>query len=72
MEAEDLVNRTDFVSLHGTVLLTRARVFELAGRPEQAVAAGERALELFEGKENRVWARKTEEFLASLPPSRFE
>lgn len=72
MEAEDLVNRTDFVSLHGTVLLTRARVFELAGRPEQAVAAGEGALELFDRKENRVWARKTEEFLASLPPSRFE
>jgi tetratricopeptide (TPR) repeat protein len=67
MEAEDLVNRTDFVSLHGTVLLTRAHVFELAGRPEQAVAAAESAFELFERKGNRVWARKTQDFLATVP-----
>jgi tetratricopeptide (TPR) repeat protein len=66
MEAEDLVNRTDFVSLHGTVLLTRAHVFELADRPEQAVAAAERASELFERKGNRIWARTTQDFLATV------
>ena len=65
-DAVDLVRRTDFVNLHGSVLLTRARVFELAGRQAEAIEAAKSALELFERKGNRVWAQKTTDVLGTL------
>ena len=62
-QAEELVGRTDFVTLHGSVLLARARVFQIAGRPGEAVAHAEGALDRFNSKGNRVWASKARDLL---------
>jgi len=65
-QAEELVGRTDFVGLHGSVLLARARMFQLAGRVDEAVAPAEGALDRFKRKGNWVWASKARDLLDQL------
>ena len=49
-EAVDIVERTDFLFDRGTVQLDLAEVMHSVGRDEEARAARERALEMFEEK----------------------
>jgi tetratricopeptide (TPR) repeat protein len=58
-EAVAIVERTDFLFDRGTVQLDRAEVMELLGRDEDARAARERALEMFEEKGDLVSAART-------------
>ena len=65
-EAVELAARTDYLNTHATVLTDLAGVLELAGRREEAVAAIEQALALYERKGNLVMAERTRERLVSL------
>jgi len=58
-EAIGIVERTDFLFDHGTVQLDHAEVMLLLGRNEQARAARERALAIFEEKGDLVSASRT-------------
>src|SRR6185436_14211812 len=58
-EAVGIVERTDFLFDRGTVHLDHAAVMELLGRDEEARAARERALEMFEEKGDLVSASRT-------------
>jgi class 3 adenylate cyclase/tetratricopeptide (TPR) repeat protein len=62
-EAVAIVERTDFLFDRGTVQLDRAEVMELLGRDEEARAARERALEMFEEKGDLVSAARTRSLL---------
>ena len=62
-EAVAIVERTDFLFDRGTVQLDRAEVMELLGRNEEARAARERALEMFEEKGDLVSAARTRALL---------
>ena len=62
-EAVAIVERTDFLFDRGTVYLDRAEVMELLGRDEEARAARERALEMFEEKGDLVSADRTRSLL---------
>ena len=63
-EAIAIVERTDFLFDRGTVYLDRAEVMELLGHDEDARAARERALEMFEEKGDLVSAARTRLLLA--------
>ena len=63
-EAIAIVERTDFLFDRGTVHLDRAEVMELLGHDEEARAARERALEMFEEKGDLVSAARTRLLLA--------
>jgi tetratricopeptide (TPR) repeat protein len=58
-EAVEIVERTDFLFDRGTVQLDRAEVMELLGHDEEARAARERALAMFEEKGDLVSAART-------------
>jgi tetratricopeptide (TPR) repeat protein len=58
-EAGAIVERTDFLFDRGTVQLDRAEVMDLLGRSEEARAARERALAMFEEKGDLVSAART-------------
>ena len=58
-EAVAIVERTDFLFDRGTVQLDRAEVMELLGRTDEARAARERALAMFEEKGDLVSAART-------------
>ena len=62
-EAVEIVERTDFLFDRGTVQLDRAEVMELLGRGEEARAARERALAMFEEKGDLVSAARTRSLL---------
>jgi class 3 adenylate cyclase/tetratricopeptide (TPR) repeat protein len=62
-EAIEIVERTDFLFDHGTVLLDLGEVMETLGRPEEARAARARALELFEQKGDLTSAARTRPLL---------
>ena len=62
-EAVAIVERTDFLFDRGTVQLDRAEVMDLLGRSEEARAARERALEMFEEKGDLVSAARTRSLL---------
>ena len=62
-EAVAIVVRTDFLFDRGTVHLDRAEVMELLGRHEEARAARERALAMFEEKGDLVSAARTRSLL---------
>ena len=66
LEAEGLVRGTDFLYLHGTVLLARADVFRQAGRDADAATAAQGALERFQRKASRLWEQKASEVLDQL------
>ena len=56
--ANERAERTDDLSLRGGVLTDLAALYELSGRPEEAKAALERALALYEQKGNVVMAER--------------
>jgi class 3 adenylate cyclase/tetratricopeptide (TPR) repeat protein len=58
-EAVEIVEGTDFLFDRGTVQLDLGEVMELLGRGEEARAARERALEMFEQKGDLVSAART-------------
>ncbi len=65
--ARDAVARlevTDAIDLHGTVLLDRAEVLQLAGRDEDAASCLAGALLLFERKGNEVASERARRMLA--------
>jgi len=62
-----MVSPMDFRLLQGNVALDRAEVLRLAGRPEDARASAEDALERFERKEYAVGIRRARAFLEALP-----
>jgi len=62
-EAVAIVERTDFLFDRGTVQLDRAEVMELLGRDEEARAARERALAMFEEKGDLVSTARTQSLL---------
>ncbi|MBA2641697.1 MAG: hypothetical protein H0U82_02055 [Actinobacteria bacterium] len=64
--AVDIARNTDDLNLHGTALLSLAEVLAAGDRPEDAHAAAEVALALYERKGNIVLARTAREFLARL------
>ena len=55
-EATRLVEATDFLNLHGDVLMDLAEVLRLAGRADEAARAAEGALRKYEQKDNVVMA----------------
>jgi tetratricopeptide (TPR) repeat protein len=65
-EAVELDEQTDYVLFRADVLLDLAEVLRLAGRPEEAEAACEEAVRLYERKGNLVAARKARAALADL------
>jgi DNA-binding SARP family transcriptional activator len=65
-DALRLVERTDALTHHGDVLLDLAHVHRLSNRAADAIEQVDRALELFEAKENTASARVARSFLAEL------
>jgi class 3 adenylate cyclase/predicted ATPase len=65
--ANERAERTDDLSLRGGVLADLATLHELSGRPEEAKAALEEALALFEQKGNVVMAKRVRERLLLEP-----
>jgi ATP/maltotriose-dependent transcriptional regulator MalT len=65
-EANDMARAADFIDDRGTMLVDLAEVHELGGRPDEAAAALEEALRMFEAKGNIVSAGRTRERLARL------
>ena len=63
-EAVALAKGTDGLTLHGDALLDLAEVLRAAGRPDEAEAAVERALALYERKGNVVSATRARAALA--------
>jgi class 3 adenylate cyclase/tetratricopeptide (TPR) repeat protein len=62
-EAIRIVEQTDDLNSHGRALMDLAEMMELSNRPDDAVAALEGALELFERKGNVVSAEKARALL---------
>jgi tetratricopeptide (TPR) repeat protein len=62
-EAAELTAQTDYINHHAKVLTDLADVLELVGCREEAAAARERALALYERKGNLVMAERTRERL---------
>lgn len=67
MDAEMLAASTDLLIDQADVALDQAEVLMLAGRPVEARAAAEVALERFERKEYAIGIRRAQEFLAAHP-----
>ena len=65
-EAVSLAEQTDFVLFHADALLDLAEVLRLAGRPEEAAAAAEEAVRLYERKGAVVAAESAQALLAEL------
>jgi predicted ATPase/class 3 adenylate cyclase len=65
-EANDMARAADFIDDRGTMLVDLAEIHELGGRPDEAAAALEEALQMFETKGNVVSAGRTRERLARL------
>lgn len=63
-EAVAIIDRTDEVNHHALLRLGLAEVLWLAERPEEARSQAERALELYEQKENDVMAERVRKLLA--------
>ena len=67
-EATQAFGRTDFVSWHADVLVDRAEVMRLAGRPDESAEAARQALELYELKGDVVSAARLREQSRSQLP----
>jgi tetratricopeptide (TPR) repeat protein len=65
-EATELAAQTDYLNAHASALTGLAAVLDLAGEREQAAAAAEEALALYERKGNLVMAERTRERLTEL------
>jgi tetratricopeptide (TPR) repeat protein len=68
-EAIAISDQSEMLSLQGDVYADFAEVLQLAGKPDDAVAALARAVERYERKENLVMAERTRERLAALTPT---
>jgi hypothetical protein len=64
--ASDLVEKTDFLNLRGDVLLSRAELARLTGRPEQEQSLVEEAIRTFEQKGNLAAAERSRALLSEL------
>ena len=64
-EAEALVGKTDFLSLHANVLMDFAEIMNRTGRRSEASAAAERSLERSERKGDRVSIRMAQAYLSA-------
>jgi tetratricopeptide (TPR) repeat protein len=65
-EAVELGGRTDYLNGHANALTSLAEILELAGKREQAAAAMEQALALYDRKGNLVMAERTRQRLTDL------
>ena len=65
-EAVARAEETDQLNGHGDALVDLAEVLEVAGKPDEAKAALEQALALYERKGNLVMAERTRAKLAEL------
>jgi tetratricopeptide (TPR) repeat protein len=59
-EAAEIMGRTDYLNVHGEVLLHLAQVLRESGKSDEAVAAASEALALFEQKGATWWVDKTQ------------
>ena len=66
MEAHEMIRPSDELDSKGKILADLAEVEELSGRPEEAAAALQEAIQLFEAKGNVVSATLSRERLAKL------
>ena len=66
-DAASLIAGTDWLNARAGVQMDLAEVLELAGRGDEARAAVEEALRLYEAKENLVAATRARARLATLP-----
>jgi predicted ATPase/class 3 adenylate cyclase len=66
LEAHEMIRPSDELDSKGKILADLAEVEEFAGRPEEAAAALEEAVQLFEAKGNVVSATLSRERLAKL------
>jgi tetratricopeptide (TPR) repeat protein len=65
-EAIDISSASDFLDDQGIMFTDLAEVHELAGRPDEAAAALEEALRMFQAKEDTVSIDRTKDHLAKL------
>jgi class 3 adenylate cyclase/tetratricopeptide (TPR) repeat protein len=65
-KAVEFVETTDFLNLRGAVLLSRAELARLIGKPEQAPSLFEEAIRTFEQKGNLAEAERTRALLSEL------
>jgi predicted ATPase/class 3 adenylate cyclase len=65
-EAIDMASASDFLDDQGIMFTDLAEVHELAGRPDEAAAALEEALRMFEAKADTVAIDRTRDHLARL------
>jgi predicted ATPase len=65
-EAVSLASQSDFLVLRGDAMLVLGEVLAVAGRPVDAAAAAEAALQLYEQKENTVSAGRARTFLSDM------
>jgi len=65
-EAVQTVERTDFVTLHADALSDLAVVLRLTAKRQEAVAAAEKALRLYEQKGNIVSATQAKVLLQQI------
>ena len=65
-KAVEFVETTDFLNLRGAVLLSRAELARLIGKPEQAPSLFEEAIRTFEQKGNVAEAERTRALLSEL------
>lgn len=66
LEAHEMIRPSDELDSKGKILADLAEVEELSGRPEEAAAAVQEAVQLFEAKGNVVSATLSRERLAKL------
>jgi tetratricopeptide (TPR) repeat protein len=66
MEAHEMIRPSDELDSKGKILVDLAEVDELLGRPEEAAAALEEAVQLFEAKGNVVSRSRARERLVNL------
>jgi len=69
-EGVDLAQATDWLEIHGNALMDLAEVVRVAGRSDEAVAAIEAAVELYERKGIVVSAAKARALIAELDAAR--
>jgi tetratricopeptide (TPR) repeat protein len=65
-EAVAIGEKTDMLNMQGDAYLDLGEVLVLAGRPDEAVAALEQAIERYERKGNLVSSRRAQTHLAEI------
>lgn len=65
-EAVAIAEKTDFLNLHGSASMSLGEVLRIGGRADEAAKAIRRARDLYEQKENVVWAGRARALLGEL------